>query len=206
MAGIILEAPFTPASGIAARVPPGIGPLVMRSCNTRAKIGRVRAQALLASPVRPPQQRPRLRPGGVSRTYARVLCGPALSCPSPINGRQAPLKTAAFLAGALSPRKCPELKLSAAPFLRGLGGQTALPGGKLFRTPFGVNLRVADHPPGMVSPADCGFRASGFDRPWARVGSSQDAVNGLKTGCWWYTAAGGNAKGYSRVRIECDTV
>ncbi len=45
--GVILEAPFTSASDIAARVLPGIGPLVMRSFNTRAKIGRVRAPILV---------------------------------------------------------------------------------------------------------------------------------------------------------------
>jgi fermentation-respiration switch protein FrsA (DUF1100 family) len=41
--GVILEAPFTSASDIAARVLPVVGPLVMRSYNTRARIGRVSA-------------------------------------------------------------------------------------------------------------------------------------------------------------------
>ena len=43
VAGVVLEAPFTSASDIAARVLPVVGPLVMRSYNTRAKIGGVRA-------------------------------------------------------------------------------------------------------------------------------------------------------------------
>ena len=43
VAGVVLEAPFTSASEVAARVFPVIGPLVMRSYNTRAKIGRVSA-------------------------------------------------------------------------------------------------------------------------------------------------------------------
>jgi fermentation-respiration switch protein FrsA (DUF1100 family) len=43
VAGVVLEAPFTSASDVAARMLPVVGPLVMRSYNTRAKIGRVRA-------------------------------------------------------------------------------------------------------------------------------------------------------------------
>ncbi|MBI4876441.1 MAG: alpha/beta hydrolase [Acidobacteria bacterium] len=43
VAGVVLEAPFTSASDVAARVLPGLGPLVMRSYDTRSKIGRVRA-------------------------------------------------------------------------------------------------------------------------------------------------------------------
>lgn len=45
--GVILEAPFSSAADVAARLIPVVGPLVMRSYNTRAKIGRLRAPLLI---------------------------------------------------------------------------------------------------------------------------------------------------------------
>jgi uncharacterized protein len=46
-AGVVLEAPFTSARDVAAKVLPLIGPLVVWSYNTRAKIQRVRAPLLV---------------------------------------------------------------------------------------------------------------------------------------------------------------
>ncbi len=45
--GVILEAPFTSARDVAARVLPLLGPLVIRSYDSRGKIGRLRAPLLV---------------------------------------------------------------------------------------------------------------------------------------------------------------
>jgi hypothetical protein len=45
-AGVVLEAPFNSAAGVAAGILPFLGPLIMRGFDSKAKIGRVRAPLL----------------------------------------------------------------------------------------------------------------------------------------------------------------